>query len=173
MKSPDALRVLICSANAGLCQLIRTSLRGVQMRDIHFADNPRAVIAAFTVAQPDVLLVHVEGPENDAGLSTIRFIRRWEKSPNRRIPIVAASQCRDLPTISAAINAGTNEYAVTPASGDMLQKKIMAAVQSDRPFIEHPSYVGPCRRRRQLESYAGPERRIAASPIAVVPVAAE
>jgi hypothetical protein len=51
---------------------------------------------------------------------------------------------------------------VFPASGDALLKKITAARQSSRPFIEQPDYVGPCRRRRNDPTYSGPERR--ASP---------
>jgi two-component system, chemotaxis family, chemotaxis protein CheY len=161
MKPTEALRVLIFSANDGLAQTMRAAVRGMNIRDVEIASTPRLVMDAFSHSKPDVLIVDIEGVDNDTGISLVRFLRRWEKSPDRRIPIVATSQCRDLPTISAAVNAGINEYAVIPVSGDTLLKRIVSAVQSDRPFIDHPSYVGPCRRRRQLDSYAGPERRAA------------
>jgi hypothetical protein len=67
-----------------LCQLIRTSRRH-PVRDMHFVANQRAVMAAFAAAEPHVLLVYVGGPQDDAGLSTIRFICPW-KNPNRPRP---------------------------------------------------------------------------------------
>jgi hypothetical protein len=75
--------------------------------------------------------------------------------------VVVASQSRDIATINAVINAGGHEYVLFPASGDQLLKKVTAARNSTRPFIETADYVGPCRRRRVDPLYKGPERRAA------------
>ncbi len=124
--------------------------------------TPKQVVEAFQTSNPDVLVTIVQGPENDEGLSLIRFIRRWDKSPNPRIPIVAASSRAELPVVSAVLNAGGNEFLIMPASGDQLTKKITSAMQTIRPFIDVPSYVGPDRRRREDPNYGGSERRVAA-----------
>src|SRR5262249_25045464 len=99
----------------------------------------------------------------DDGLEMIRFIRRAENSPNQRIPIIAVSPRRDLVTVNAVINAGGHEYVVFPASGEALLKKITAARQTTRAFIEQPRHAGPCRRRRTDPTYPGPERRVASA----------
>jgi PleD family two-component response regulator len=142
-----------------MAQLIRMSLRGMGVRAVHIVQSPRQCVDAFQTSHPDVLITVVENAENDDGLSLIRFIRRWEKSPNPRIPIVAASQRAELAVVNAVINNGGNEFVVLPASADQLMRKVLNAVQSNRPFVDTPDYVGPERRRRVDPTYAGPERR--------------
>ncbi|MEP7209788.1 MAG: response regulator [Alphaproteobacteria bacterium] len=161
MKKVEDLTVVIAAKTHGMAQLIRMSLRGVGVRAVHIAQTPKQTVEAFQTCQPDVLITVVENAENDEGLSLIRFIRRWDKSPNPRIPIVAASQRAELAVVSAVINNGGNEFVVLPASADQLMKKVLSAVQSNRPFVDTPDYVGPERRRRADPNYAGPERRVA------------
>ena len=64
------------------------------------------------------------------------------------------SQRRDLPTINAVMNAGAHEYVLFPASGDVLLKRISAACQSTRPFIETADYVGPERKNVDVSKVA-------------------
>jgi len=159
MSNPAALNIIIVSADGGVGRTLRMALRGVNVRNITLATTPQQMLDAFSTSDPHAVAVYVEGPENDAGLELIRFLRRSPQSPNTRIPIVAVSPRREMPTINAVINAGGHEYVLFPASGDTLLKKIMAAWQTTRPFIEQPDYVGPCRRRREDKTYSGPERR--------------
>ena len=135
------------------------ALRGMGIRNIQLATDEVTLFEGFAAGDPHAMVVYVDAPENDAGLDMIRFMRRSEKSPNVRFPIVAASPRRDIGTISTVINAGGNEYVLFPASGDGLLKKLVAARSSNRPFIETGNYVGPCRRRRDDKTYPGPERR--------------
>lgn len=162
MNAPTDVTVLVCSANPSIARTLRMAARGVGIRDVYLAANPQQIIDGFLSAEPHCLVVYVDAPDKDEGLEMIRFIRRSDKSPNRRIPIVAASPRRDLATVQAVINAGGHEYVVFPASGDSLLRKITAARQSNRPFVEVADYIGPCRRRRNDPNYAGPERRIGA-----------
>jgi two-component system, chemotaxis family, chemotaxis protein CheY len=159
MSNPAALNVVIVSVDAGIGRTLRMALRGVNVRNITLAATQQQMLDAFSTVEPHALAIYVEGPENDPGLELMRFIRRSPQSPNIRIPIVAVSPRREMPTINAVINAGGHEYVLFPASGDTLLKKILAAWQTTRPFIEQPNYVGPCRRRREDKGYTGPERR--------------
>jgi hypothetical protein len=63
--------------------------------------------------------------------------------------------------VNAVINAGGHEYVLFPVSGEALLKKILAARQPNRVFVEQPDYIGPDRRRRNDKMYKGPERRAA------------
>ena len=168
MKKVEDLTVVIAARTHGMAQLIRMSLRGMGVRAIHIVQNSSQAAEAFQQSHPDVMVAVVENAENDEGLNLIRFIRRQDNSPDRRIPIVAASPRAELPVVNAVINNGGNEFVVLPASPDQLMKKIFSAVQTNRPFIETADYVGPERRRRVNPNYTGPERRVAdaASPLA-------
>lgn len=159
MNSPADISVLIFSTNQSIGRTMRMALRGMGVRNIQIAADEAQIFEGFLGGDPHAMVVYVDGPENDIGLDTIRFMRRSEKSPNIRFPIVAASPRRDLVTVNAVINAGGHEYVLFPVSGDALVKKLIAARNSNRPFIEQPDYVGPCRRRREDKTYAGPERR--------------
>jgi len=163
MNSPTDITVLVCSSNASIARTLRMALRGIGVRFVHLAADSQQILDGFISAEPHCLAVYVDGPDKDDGLEMIRFVRRSEKSPNQRIPIIAVSPRRDFITVNAVINAGGHEYVVFPSSGEALLKKVTAARQTSRPFIEQPDYVGPCRRRRSDPAYAGPERRITSS----------
>ena len=128
-------------------------------RAIQLAADETQLFEGFAAMDTNAVLIYVDGPENDPGIDMIRYLRTSPRTPNPRMPIVAASPRRDLGTVSAVINAGGNEYVLFPASGDALLKKITAARTTNRPFIDQPNYVGPCRRRRDDKAYTGPERR--------------
>jgi PleD family two-component response regulator len=169
MNNPTDVSVLVYSLSASIGRTLRMAMRGVGIRSVHLAISRQENLEGFLSAEPQSLAIYVDGPEaNDDGLELIRFVRRSEDSPNRRIPIVAISPRRDIITVNAVLNAGGHEYVVFPAAGDTLLKKVTAARQSMRPFIEQPGYVGPCRRRRNNPTYSGPERRVAAQIPAAV-----
>jgi DNA-binding NarL/FixJ family response regulator len=84
--------------------------------------------------------------EDDPGMQMLKFARRSATSPDRAIPVVVVSQGRDMATIQAVGNAGAHEYALFPASGEQLKKKVHAAHTSNRPFVDTPDYVGPERK---------------------------
>ena len=176
MKKAEDLTIVIAAKTHGMAQLIRMSLRGMGVRAVHIVQTTKQAGEVFQTTHPDVMIAIVEQPDNDEGLNMMRFIRRWEKSPNPRIPIVAASQRAELAVVNAVINNGGNEFVVIPASADQLMKKVISAVQSNRPFINAPDYAGPERRRRIDPKYAGPERRVrkvevAPDPTSVAPTA--
>lgn len=145
-KSAD-VSVVISTHVFGIGQTLRMALRGVGVRRMQLANNQVQLLDAFSSAAPDVLIVYVDAatPE-DPGMQMMNFARRSETSPDRKIPIVVVSQGRDVATITGVANAGAHEYALFPASGDQLLKKVLAAHTSTRPFVDTPEYVGPERR---------------------------
>lgn len=163
MLEPAELRVVISSRNGGLARNIRMALTGAGLRGMTLTQEPLETVRIIAGQEPHAVIVHVEGPDNDEGLKLVSFLRRWEKSPNRAVPIVAVSSRRDFGTIAASMNAGANEFALLPPTGEVLLKKVIACL-TPREFIESADYVGPCRRRRADPAYAGPERRLAAQP---------
>ncbi len=147
MKNARDVSVLISCNVSGIARTLRMALRGMGVRRVFLATNAEQLEQGFAEIEPNVVVVYVDGDDpTDAGLVTLRHIRRSPDSPLPRIPVVAVSQRRDLPTINAVINGGAHEYVLFPASGDVLLKRIAAACQSTRPFIETPEYVGPERK---------------------------
>ncbi len=82
---------------------------------------------------------------------------------NRFVPIIAAQHNPSSAAVHGAINAGTHEFLLLPASIKSLSTLIHRAVFISRPFIDVAGYAGPCRRRRQ-GAFAHPDRRVAPWP---------
>ena len=52
-----------------------------------------------------------------------------------------------------------NEFVVKPITAKAVLDRLNAVILRPRAFIKADSYVGPCRRRRDLAGYDGPFRR--------------
>jgi DNA-binding NarL/FixJ family response regulator len=147
MKKATDISVLVSSHLPGVARTVRMALRGMGVRTIGLAVNNEQLHEGFKAAEPDCLVVYVDGPTpDDPGLETLLYVRRSAESPHPRIPIVALSPRRDLVTINAVIDGGAHEYVLFPASGEVLLKKITAARTTTRPWIERSDYCGPQRR---------------------------
>jgi DNA-binding NarL/FixJ family response regulator len=147
MSKPADVNVLVYASVHGIAQTMRMALRGIGVRTVHLAVNMNQMLEGFSVADPHVAVIYVDGSdETDPGLQMLAFIRRHAESPRRDIPVVVVSQRRDMSTIQAASNAGAHEYVLFPVSGDVLLKKVHAARTSNRGFIDTPDYVGPDRK---------------------------
>ncbi len=159
------LSVVIETETPDLGRMLRGAMKGAGARDVRIAAGPREALEAFLTEEPEAFVVVVDGPDfNNHGIAMIRFLRTYEKCPNRYVPIVAVSDRRDPKTVRAVINAGGHEYCLLPASGDTLMRKISNAIFVGFPFVEAPGYFGPCRRRKVDPSYQGAERRLHWSP---------
>ena len=54
---------------------------------------------------------------------------------------------------------GADEMLVRPFTSQALTVRVKAVLENPRPFIESSTYIGPSRRRRMVDDYAGPLRR--------------
>lgn len=159
MASPADTSVVVCTNIGGIARTLRMALRGMGVRNVVLASDINQLLDGFSVAEPHCVIVYVDSADPvDDGLTTLNFIRRSDDSPHPRIPVIAVSPSRDIPTITAVINGGAHEYVLFPASGDVLLKKIMAARTTTRPWIERPDYFGP-ERRVDRETQPATERR--------------
>lgn len=172
MDNPTDISVLVSSSVAGIARTLRMALRGMGIRSVVLASNEAQLLEGFTTAELRCVVLYVDGPDpTDDGLKTLEFIRRSDKSPQQRIPVVVVSPRRDLATINAVINGGAHEYVLFPTSGDVLLKKIAAARTTTRIWIDRPDYFGP-ERRADREAQPNVERR-ADEPAAALSEAGE
>ena len=159
MTSPADTSVVVCTNIGGIARTLRMALRGMNVRNVVLASDITQLLDGFAVAEPHCVIVYVDSEDPaDDGLTTLNFIRRSDDSPHPRIPVIAVSPRRDIPTINAVINSGAHEYVLFPASGEVLLRKITAARTTTRPWIERPDYVGP-ERRIDRETQPAAERR--------------
>lgn len=95
------------------------------------------------------------------GLTFARDIRRGVYGePVRRIPIILSTASATPAHLGKIRNAGPDEYLLKPISAAAMLSRFRAVLFSRRIFVESQNYIGPCRRRRWEEDYAGPLRRL-------------
>jgi DNA-binding NarL/FixJ family response regulator len=159
MDNPTDISVLVSTGVVGIARTLRMALRGMGVRSVVLAANHAQLLEGFTTAELRCVVLYVDGADpSDEGLKTLEFIRRSQKSPLPRIPVVVVSPRRDLATINAVINGGAHEYVLFPTSGDVLLKKITAARTTTRIWLDRPDYFGP-ERRIDRETQPSVERR--------------
>jgi DNA-binding response OmpR family regulator len=61
--------------------------------------------------------------------------------------------------VRLARDAGANEFLAKPVSVKAILSRLMAVIDHPRAFVRSSGYFGPCRRRRAMDDYRGPERR--------------
>ncbi|MEM8988015.1 MAG: hypothetical protein AAGC95_14965 [Pseudomonadota bacterium] len=120
------------------------------------------VLEACQEAEPDALILGF-ALDGAPSVQAIQTIRRGEKGVNAFLPIILTKSKATAKLVHAGMDAGAHEVLSLPASRDVIGRVLHRAVFVGRPFIRESSYIGPCRRRRQLDGF-GAERRKAAWP---------
>lgn len=105
--------------------------------------------------------------DGDAGEAPIAFLRalRWKTRGRLQETPVILVAAADAGTLKAARDAGVTELMAHPPTAKVLRERLEEAVVRPRRFIRSATYVGPCRRRRRLQTQDREERRAAARPV--------
>jgi two-component system chemotaxis response regulator CheY len=93
------------------------------------------------------------------GLEFTIQVRTSKESPNPQVPIIMVSGHTKIQQVQAARDSGITEFIVKPITTRDLLARLADISERPRPFVRSDSYLGPDRRRRNLENYAGPKRR--------------
>ena len=109
--------------------------------------------------KPDLMFVDWMSSEFD-GLELTRRVRQSDESPHRGMPIFMLTARGARADVEIARRAGMNAFLRKPISVGVLEARLRAIVSRPQKFIETATYVGPCRRRRNDPTYAGPRRRL-------------
>lgn len=89
----------------------------------------------------------------------VRWTRQLPDLQVKRISIVVMTGETQASTIIAVRDSGANSIIRKPVAPNVLFDHIMRSVKSERPFIETDTYIGPCRRFKNLGPPGGVGRR--------------
>ncbi len=138
-------------------QLIRGVLSALGVRNMNDAIDGSDALAALRNWTPDIIFVDWEmAPMN--GLEFTRSIRHHENIQMRVCPIIMVSSYTTVKRITAARDAGINEFIAKPISPKSVYSRIAMTIEKPRDFVQVGEYFGPDRRRK-VEDMAGDERR--------------
>jgi two-component system, chemotaxis family, chemotaxis protein CheY len=154
----DNLKALIVEDNAHMRSLLRALLNSVGIREIAEAGNGQSAIALLRERKSDLVLSDLAMKPMD-GLEFTRRVRNDEHSPNPFVPIIMITGHTEKHRVEAARDAGVTEFLVKPITAHSLFSRIAEIVERPRAFVRCEGYFGPDRRRKTIDSYAGPWRR--------------
>lgn len=150
-------QALIAHPNVQLAGYLRQYLREKGFGTIVIADHSSRAVKSLSKLKTRLVIVDYDLMEF-GGPDFVRFIRLCD-APLQEAAVCVTINKPNRDKVMVTRDAGANEIVALPLTYDSLDKKIMNALENPAPFIRHPAYTGPCRRRTSLEEWGGVERR--------------
>src|SRR5580693_10563340 len=154
----DRLKVLVVDDNAHMRKLVATILQAFGVSQVYEADSGERAWVVLRESNPDVVVLDwmMEGM---SGLDLVQMMRTNPQTPNPFVPVIMLTGHTSLDRVRQARDAGVNEFIAKPVSVKTMMQRLVAVIESPRPYVRTKGYFGPCRRRRGADEYRGPERR--------------
>lgn len=143
------LRVTVIDDNEFATILMRRLLGVMRVAQVTTCINPLEADRVIEQSKADLLIVDIDMPGR-SGIEVVHDVRHGQVGIAKDVCILVASAHVDLEHVEQARNEGANWIVAKPLSFRTLYDGVARAILDDRPFIESPSYVGPCRRTKSV-----------------------
>jgi CheY-like chemotaxis protein len=143
------LRVIVIDDNEFATILMKRLLGVMRVGQVTSCLDSVVADDAIRQSKADLAIVDIDMPGR-SGLEVVHDIRRGHVGVPKDMCILIASAHVDLEHVEQARNEGANWVLAKPLSFRTLYDGIARAVLDDRPFIDAPGYVGPCRRVKNV-----------------------
>lgn len=154
----EGVLVVVYAVDAPSATALREALRACGIGGVRSVRTPEHFFAVCQVDKPDVAILSLKG-DAKAPFDLLKSVRAGERGVNPYLPVIMAQAVPSADLVRQAIAAGVHEFLVLPTNVNALSALIHRAVFISRPFIRVQTYLGPCRRRRQIANYGYPDRR--------------
>ena len=166
----ERLNFLIVDDNKHMCMLIRTILNAFGVRNVIEATDGADALKVMKHFPADIIICDWVMQPLD-GLEFVRLVRTGKDSPNPYVPVIMLTGHTERHRVMEAREAGVSEFLAKPVSPKKIYTRIRSIIEHQRNFIKTKTYFGPDRRRQDVASYKGIERRkIKTEAIAVQPI---
>ncbi len=152
------LKVLVVDDNLHMSNIVKTILRGFDVKDLYDADTGEDAFNVLRETSIDLVITDFAmDPLDGCGLT--RRIRTAHDTPNQFMPILMLTAYAERSKVEQARDAGVNEFCAKPVTATQLYRKVCSIINAPRSFIRTSVYFGPDRRRRPDDDYDGTDRR--------------
>ena len=152
-------RIVVADASRHVRGMICDVLRTAGFMDILQAENSDELLQLVELSRPGIVVMPAAFPEL-SGLAFTRRIRNGYNFVPREMSIILTTNAPTKSFLEATREIGVDEVVVLPFTAQSLLTRIRSVIERPRPFVDCAVYVGPCRRRRMLQDYKGPKRRM-------------
>jgi CheY-like chemotaxis protein len=159
MTKPKNTLILIADPESMTRSIVADVLRGAGYQDILHCRDGEQLLERTEEYCPRIVITTSRLPKL-SGLEYTRLIRAGYRTTPRNLSIIAMTDTPTRAFLEAARESGVDEMLVRPFTADAIMKRVNAVLKRPRRFIDSVSYVGPDRRRRMVEDFVGPMRRL-------------
>jgi len=153
----EHLGILIVEDNRSMAEVIKLLVRALGVQQVWVTLDVAEAFEILRTCPIDLVLSDLAMEPID-GIEFTRMLRTAPESPDPYMPLIMLTGHTERSKVKAARDAGVNEFLSKPISPQNLFDRIIEVINNPRAFIRCSTYVGPCRRRKQI-AHAGPERR--------------
>jgi two-component system chemotaxis response regulator CheY len=158
----DRLKIMVVDDNQHMRKLVVTILQAFGVIQIFEAADGTRAWAMLREANPDVIFLDWQ-MDGISGLDLVKMIRTSSQTPNPFVPIIMLTGHTHIDHVRQARDAGVNEFLAKPVSVRAIMSRLVSVIEHPRAYVRTRGYFGPCRRRRAIDEYRGPERRATAA----------
>lgn len=149
------LRVLVVDDNQYMRLILSEILRAVGVTYIVEAGDGAEGLHYMREHDFDLVITDFQMQPVD-GIEFVRRIRSGPGRPNPEVPVVMITGHSTISRVSAARDAGVDEFLTKPLTARGVMERVHMAVNHPRPYVNSANYKGPERRRRDDPRYIGP-----------------
>ncbi|MEI8397079.1 MAG: response regulator [Rhodospirillaceae bacterium] len=121
MPLPQSLSVLIVDDQESMCMFIQGHLKKLGVTNIRWANSAAGAKEILKNHKLDLILSDFH-MENGSGLDLLKFVR--SNPLTRKTPFIMITGTADSEVVSAALQAGVNNYIVKPISQTVLRERV-------------------------------------------------
>jgi len=158
MSSRQPPTFLIADSDPHSRNLLAEVLRAAGFFMITTCRDGEELLALTAELQPSIVITASRIP-GLSGLEYTRMIRSGFREVSRQTSIIVMTDTPTKAFLDAAQQSGVDEMLARPFSSHAVMLRVKSVIDRPREFIDCAVYVGPCRRRRMIDSYNGPMRR--------------
>lgn len=149
-KKLSELEVLVVDDNEHMRRLLRSILEALGVPQVREAVNGMTALNDAKLILPDIIITDMMMEPVD-GLEFTRLLRDDLTHPATRVPVLMVTGFAEKHVVEAARDAGVSEFLAKPVTVDGVGARLKSVIENPRRFIRSGNFVGPDRRRRQVQ----------------------
>ena len=154
----ENLTALIVDNDQYSNEILSQILRGFGLNQYTIVEQGEEAKRRLQSNRYDLLFCEVKLSDISAA-ELVRWVRRLPNPAVKYIPIIGLTGYTQKANVLALRDSGANFIVSKPIAPNILFDRVTWSAKTTRPFIETDSYVGPCRRFRNLGPPDGVGRR--------------
>jgi DNA-binding response OmpR family regulator len=138
-------RILVADEDVELARVLRSALHTMGFEQVQLMRSGQEAFYAIQNEAVDFLITEWNTQHMD-GVRLVEQIRKDPSSKRPTLPILMLTGRAEQSDVTAARDAGVNEYVVKPFSPKSIYNRLERLIEKPRPFVLSQDFVGPCRR---------------------------